>query len=304
MPAVEVTGLRKIYHSGLHRRPRVALDGLDLSVAEGVVHGFLGPNGSGKTTTLRVLTGLVRADAGEVRMLGHAVPQDLAAAVSGVGSMVEGPRFFPAFTGRRNLSLLARVAALPQGRVDEVLDLVGLTGRADDRVKAYSLGMRQRLGIAAALLKRPKLLLLDEPTNGLDPAGIREVRTLLADLGHSGVTVLLSSHLLSEVQQICSSVSIVARGRAVRSGSVDDVLSGAGPGTVQVRVTQPKAAAEVLTGGGLTVQWQEPWLLVSGAAPAEVNRRLGEQGIWADELSVHHADLEDVFIQLTEGSGP
>jgi ABC-2 type transport system ATP-binding protein len=301
--AIEIHGLRKVYQGGLRRHPRLALDGLDMVVADGVVHGFLGPNGSGKTTTLRVLTGLIRSDAGTVRVLGHDVPSGLPAVVNTVGSVVESPKFFPAFSGRRNLSLLAEVGGFDRARVDEALETVGLIGRENDPVRAYSLGMRQRLGIAGALLKRPKLLLLDEPTNGLDPAGIREVRELMVLLAQRGVTILLSSHLLAEVQQVCSSVTIVAHGKAVRAGTVREVLAGGTPGTVarvRVRVADPSAAAAVLVAAGLTVQPGEDHYLVSGAPSAQVNRILGERGIWADEIGPDEAGLEDVFLSLTE----
>ncbi len=306
-PVVEASGLRKAYRGrrrpgrlGASRRP--ALDGLDLVVGTGGVHGFLGPNGSGKTTTLRVLLGLVRADAGSVRLLGRDVPGQLAAVTGSVGALIETPQFFPAFSGRRNLSLLAEVAGLPESRVDAVLEQVGLSGRGRDRVKAYSLGMKQRLGIAAALLKKPQLLMLDEPTNGLDPAGIREVRGLLRDLGRSGVTVLLSSHLLSEVQQVCDAVTIVARGRTVRAGSVREVLaSGAGAARLRVRVDDLAAASGVLRAARLAVTEEGDWLLVGPVGdPAEVTRLLGQSGLWLRELRPESADLEDVFLELTE----
>lgn len=301
MSAVEVRGLRKVYQGGLRRRrPRRALDGMDLVVEPGEVHGFLGPNGSGKTTTLRILLGLVRPDAGEVRLLGHEVPSHLVAAVGQLGAVVEAPRFFPAFSGRRNLELLARVAGLERSRVDEALEIVGLTDRAADRVKGYSLGMRQRLGIAQALMKRPRLLMLDEPTNGLDPAGMREVRNLMVHLASSGVTVLLSSHLLMEVQQICTSVTIVAEGRAIRTGSVESVLAGGTAARIRVKVPDPAPAAAAISAAGLTVVEQDGALMVSGATGPEVNRILGEGGIWAAELGPDHADLEDVFLALTQ----
>ncbi len=306
MPVVEVHQLRKAYRRrgrrGLpSRERRSALDGLDLVVADGGVHGFLGPNGSGKTTTLRILLGLVRADAGEVRLLDNAVPAGLDRVVGGVGALIEAPQFFPVFTGRRNLELLAGVAGLPRQRVAEVLSQVGLAGRADDRVKAYSLGMRQRLGIAAALLKRPRLLVLDEPTNGLDPAGMREVRELLRSLGRRGVTVLLSSHLLAEVEQVCDAVTIVANGRTVVSGSVREVLASAsGGGRLRVVVEHAAQAAAVLRAGGLAVTEDAGALLVTGAEdPATVSRLLGEQGLWLRELQPEHVDLEDAFLALT-----
>jgi len=308
-PVVEVAGLRKAYRGrsrlGLPAGPRrLALDGLDLVVGSGGVHGFLGPNGSGKTTTLRVVLGLVHADAGSVHLLGREVPGQLAEATGSVGALVEAPQFFPAFSGRRNLSLLAGVAGLPTSRVDAVLEQVGLADRSKDRVKAYSLGMKQRLGIAAALLKKPELLMLDEPTNGLDPAGIREVRGLLRELGRSGVTVLLSSHLLSEVQQVCDAVTIVARGRTVRSGSVRDVLaSSADAARLRVRVDDVPAAAEVLRRGGLAVTESPDSLLVGPVTdPAEVTRLLGGSGLWLRELRPESADLEEVFLALTESA--
>jgi ABC-2 type transport system ATP-binding protein len=297
--AVEVKGLKKVYRGGLRRRSRLALDGLDLLVPEGGVHGFLGPNGSGKTTTLRVLTGLVRSDSGGVRILGHEVPDHLPEVVSEVSSVVESPRFFPSFSGRTNLSLLAEVAGLEQDRVDETLETVGLTGRENDPVRAYSLGMRQRLGIAAALLKRPRLLLLDEPTNGLDPSGMRDVRTLMVHLAESGVTILLSSHLLYEVQQVCTSVTIVARGQALRAGTVAEVLAGtrSAGDQVRVRLADPGAAAAVLSAAGLKAVVEEGSCLVTGAPPGEVNRLLGQGGIWADEIGPAQATgLEDVFL--------
>lgn len=304
MNAVEVSGLRKAYRGGLRRQSRLALDGLDLVVPEGEVHGFLGPNGSGKTTTLRVLTGLVHADGGSVRVFGHDMPAKLPDVVHEVGSVVESPRFFPSFSGRRNLSLLAEVGGFGEARVDEALELVGLIGREDDPVRSYSLGMRQRLGIAGALLKRPRLLLLDEPTNGLDPAGIREVRMLMATLAATGVTVLLSSHLLAEVQQVCTSMTIVAHGKRVRSGTVLEVLAGgagAGIARVRIRVADPAAASAILAAAGLGVTPEDDHCLVTtGAPPAEVNRLLGERGVWADELAPATAALEDVFLTLTE----
>jgi ABC-2 type transport system ATP-binding protein len=198
------------------------------------------------------------------------------------------------------------VAGLERTRVDEALEIVGLTDRAADRVKGYSLGMRQRLGIAQALMKRPRLLLLDEPTNGLDPAGMREVRNLMAHLASTGVTVVLSSHLLSEVQQICTSVTIVAQGRAIRTGSVEAVLAGDVAARIRVKVADPAAAVEAVTAAGLTVVEQDGSLMVSGASGPEVNRILGERGIWAGELAADHADLEDVFLALTQdpAAGP
>jgi ABC-2 type transport system ATP-binding protein len=301
--AVEISGLHKSYRKNLRSKPRPALDGLELHIAAGGrVHGFLGPNGSGKTTTLRVLLGLVRPDAGEVRILGHRVPRELPAAIARVGSLVEEPKFFGAFTGRRNLELLADLADLPRTRVDAVLDIVGLAGRADERVKGYSLGMRQRLGIAAALLKSPTLLILDEPSNGLDPAGIREIRTLLRQLADDGVTVVLSSHLLAEVQQICDEVTIISHGRVVRTGPVAEVLAPDGSaGRLRVGLDDLVTGLQVLRAAGLSVRRDGAGLLVEGVdSPTTVSRVLAEQGLYVSELHTETADLEDVFLSLTE----
>jgi ABC-2 type transport system ATP-binding protein len=301
--AVEVRGLRKTYH-GLRGR-RVALDGLDLVVQRGQVHGFLGPNGSGKTTTIKALLGLVRVDDGEMRLLGEPIPARLPSVVSRTGVVLESGAFFLTFSGRKNLRLLATTRGVPKRRVDEVLEIVGLTGRGKDRVKAYSLGMRQRLAIAAALLPTPELLVLDEPNNGLDPAGIREVRDLMRRLASEGTTVLLSSHVLGEVQSVCDSVSIVARGRLVASGEVGEVLAKAIPGGPQgpelrVRVSELDRAAAVLTAGGMHVVRRPDHLLVSGTQdPSWISQTLGRQRMWVSELAAAPRDLEAAFLALT-----
>jgi ABC-2 type transport system ATP-binding protein len=305
MPAVHMVAVSKTYR----RRggpPQKALDRLDLLVESGGVHGFLGPNGSGKTTTIRVLLGLVRADGGEVRLLDRPVPEALPEVIAHVGALVETPLFFPGFSGRLNLRLLADVAGVPRARVEECLELVGLTDRADDRFKGYSLGMKQRLGIAAALLKAPRLLVLDEPSNGLDPAGIRDVRELIRRLGREGsTTVLLSSHLLSEIEQVCDSVSILARGRRVVSGPVSDVLAARSRGDVRVRVPDPAAAAAVLTSAGFRVSPagvapDDRALLVHAVpAPGELTRLLAGHGHYLEELTPVAADLESAFLELT-----
>ena len=299
---IETTGLRKEFRTrrgGL----RVAVQGLDLAVPGGGVHGFLGPNGSGKTTTIRMLLGLARATRGSMRLFGEEVPARLPRVIDRVGAVVESPKFSPNFTGRQNLMLLARSIDVPATRVDAALETVGLTGRDGDRYKSYSLGMKQRLAIAATLLKEPELLILDEPTNGLDPAGIREIRDTIRDLGNTGVTVLLSSHILAEVQQVCSSATIIGNGRLLASGRVDDLI---GVGTAhRVLVADPDHARQVLSEAGFAVSNGvhaangAPALSVESERPADITRALAGAGIWLSELSPVRADLETVFLELT-----
>lgn len=300
LTVIEVAGAHKSYRRR-RKPPQRALDGLDLVVATGGVHGFLGPNGSGKTTTIRMLLGLVSADAGELRLLGQLVPPGLSDVIGEVGALVETPLFFPNFGGRLNLRLLADTAGVSRSRVEECLEIVGLRERGDDRFKGYSLGMKQRLGIAAALLKQPRLLILDEPSNGLDPAGIREVRELVKQLGSDGrTTVFLSSHLLAEIQQVCDHVSIMARGRCVATGPVDQVLAGGATGDTRVRVPDQRRARIVLTEAGFTVSDQEDGLRVHGVTdPAEITRALVHKRLYLTELSPIAADLESVFLELT-----
>src|SRR4051794_23831413 len=294
---VEATGLRKEFRTRRGRKV-VAVDGLDLAVPAGGVHGFLGPNGSGKTTTIRMLLGLAHADAGSMRLFGQPVPALLPSVISRVGAVVESPKFSPNFTGRQNLELLARSIGAPPTRVDAAVETVGLTGRDADRFKSYSLGMKQRLAIAATLLKEPELLILDEPTNGLDPAGIREIRETIRQLGTSGVTVLLSSHILAEVQQVCTSATIIGNGRMLASGAVEDLLGA----STSYRVGAPDqdAARSALTAAGFTLA-AGPDLLVETDRPAAVTEALGAAGIWLSELTPVRPDLETVFLELTAG---
>jgi ABC-2 type transport system ATP-binding protein len=302
---LEIEGLRKTYRT--RRGPRRALDGFDMVVEAGQVHGFLGPNGSGKTTTLRTLLGLIRPNGGRMRVLGREVPADLSEVVGQVGAIVESPQFFPHFSARDTLSLLADAGNVPQRRVGEVLELVGLRDRAKDRVKTYSLGMKQRLAVASALLRQPRLLILDEPANGLDPGGIREMRDLMRSLAASGMTVVLSSHILGEVQQICDSVTIISLGRRVATGPVAEVLAQHSSGALRVRleaVTDLPAAAEALTKAGAQVTSHPDHLLVDGVdKPAWVTRTLAERDLYLAELAPVTVDLESVFLELT-GTAP
>jgi ABC-2 type transport system ATP-binding protein len=276
---IEVEGLRKTYRR-FRKPPTVALDGLDLEVPEGGVFGFLGPNGAGKTTTIRCLLGLVAPSAGRAMVLRTEVPDGLAGVIRRVGSIVEAPALFPRFTGRRNLEILAR---------------------AGDMVRTYSLGMKQRLGIAAALLKDPALLILDEPANGLDPAGIVEVRSLLRSLGAEGRTVFVSSHILSEVQQMADRVAIVARGRLVATGSVHEVLSSGRAAGVVVRVADLEAGRRALNDAGIPVRIDGD-VLRAAVPPAEgerVARALAGRDVYPSLLQPDEGNLEQAFLELT-----
>lgn len=301
---IEIEGLRKEYR----RRggSTVAIAGLDLAVPEGGVFGFLGPNGSGKTTTIRCILGLVRPTAGSVRLLGRPVPDGLAESIRSVGAIVESPALFPTMSGRDNLELLGAIDRIGAKRVDEVLETVGLTERAGDPAGKYSLGMRQRLALAAALLKDPALLILDEPANGLDPAGMRSVRELLRALAEEGRTVFVSSHLLSEIQQTCDRVAILNQGRCVTQGTVAEVNAAAGHGDAMlVTVEDPVAALDVLVRAGIPAEAADDHLRVAlgRSDAARISRTLGEHGHWVCDLRPDERNLEDVFLEVTTDLG-
>jgi ABC-2 type transport system ATP-binding protein len=306
MAVIEVAGLRKVYRRMFRGRPTVALDGLDLEVPAGGVFGFLGPNGSGKTTTIRCLLGLVTPSGGASRLLGadSRSPSDLAGVIRRVGSIVETPTFFPSFSGRRNLLLLGGIHRIGPKSVDRALERVGLTSRAGSRVRTYSLGMKQRLGIAAALLKDPELLILDEPANGLDPAGIKEVRELLRNLGAEGRTVFLSSHLLTEVQTVCDRVAILSRGRCIAAGPVREVLTQGRTATLIVRLHPDELdqGSNVLRAAGIEAARDGDLLRVDVPADqgSAVTRILAERGMYVSELRPDEVSLETVFLELTE----
>jgi len=303
MAVIEVEALRKEYRR-LRGDPTIAVDGLDLSVPEGGVFGFLGPNGAGKTTTIRCLLGLVRPTRGIARLLGADVGTDLASVIRRVGSVVETPALYPRFSGRLNLELLGRIHGIGKRTVKEALDRVGLAERADDLVKTYSLGMRQRLGIGAALLKDPEVLILDEPANGLDPAGIKEVRELLRRLGDEGRTVFVSSHILSEVQHTADRVAILSRGRCVVTGPVHEVLaSGRSEGLI-VRLDELARGLEALRSAGIEAVVDDHAIRVSlpQADAALVSRALADRGLYLTELRPDELDLETVFLELTSGT--
>ncbi|GAA0329250.1 ABC transporter ATP-binding protein [Actinoallomurus spadix] len=292
MRVIRCEGLTKRYGATL------AVDRLDLTVGGGQVFGFLGPNGSGKTTTMRMLLGLITPTAGRAWVNERPLPDP--DGLARVGAMLEEPAFYPWLTGRRALEVLALHGPPPRRRdaVAAALDRVGLSAVADRRVKAYSQGMRQRLGLAAALLRDPALLVLDEPTNGMDPAGIREFRALLRALADDGMTVFLSSHLLAEVEQVCDRVAVMNRGRLIEEGPV------AGLSTVRrrVRVILDEAdrdrAREVLAGRRTRTDGPGT-LLVEEADGRQVNEALGRAGLWAREILVERPGLEEAFLTLT-----
>ena len=299
--ALATRGLAKRYG------PRIALDGLDLRVPTGVVYGFLGPNGAGKTTTMRILTGLVHPDAGSVELLGRPFGRGDRHRLFRVGALIEAPSFYPFLSGRENLRALAATGApTPATRVEELLALVNLRDRAGDKVSGYSLGMKQRLGIAGALLSDPALLLLDEPANGLDPAGIAGMRDTLRALAAAGKTVLVSSHILSEVQQLADVVGIIARGRLVREGRIEELLRE--EGSVRLRVAPPEipaagAAIEAFAGAGTVRVDPGPdpgWLdvRVDPGRAADLNRALAAAGVYASRIEVG-TTLESLFLELT-----
>jgi ABC-2 type transport system ATP-binding protein len=298
--ALRATGLVKTYG------PRRALDGLDLAVPQGVVYGFLGPNGAGKTTTMRIVTGLIRADEGTVELFGTRVGWLDRGPRARLGALVEAPAFYPYLSGRDNLRVLAGLGPAPDpGRIDAVLGQVALVDRAGDRYETYSMGMRQRLGIAGALLNDPPLLLLDEPANGLDPAGIVEMRALLRALAADGKTVLVSSHILPEIQLMADEVAIIAAGRLVRAGPLDTLLAASGEVRIQVAPEDVDRAMTLLgpLASGVHANGRGPGWLTAAAAPdraAELNRALVAAGIAVSGLEPG-SDLEALFLSLTEG---
>ena len=298
---IEIEGLRKEYRR--RKGHTVAIDGLDLVVPEGGVFGFLGPNGSGKTTTIRCILGLAGATKGSVRLLGRPVPEGLAKSLRQVGAIVESPALLPTMSGRDNLALLGAIDRVGPRRVDAVLEEVGLSDRADDQVRKYSLGMRQRLALGAALLKDPALLILDEPANGLDPAGIRSVRELLRRMGDEGRTVFVSSHLLAEIQHTCDRVAILSRGHCVTHGTVADVLAASGPAAAMlVTVDDLTGALAVLNQAGMDAQRAHDHLRVAVAPldAALISRTLGDHGHWVRELRPEERSLEDLFLEMTD----
>jgi ABC-2 type transport system ATP-binding protein len=293
-----------IHTEGLSKRfgARMAVEQLDLHVQPGCVFGFLGPNGAGKTTTIGMLLGLVRPSAGRAIVLGYDIVREPEQALAGVGAMIEAPAFYPYLSGRDNLRVLAQAEGVAAARVEAALDVVELTDRAGDKFRVYSQGMRQRLGIAAALLSDPQLIILDEPTNGLDPAGQLEMRELIRTLARSGRTIFVSSHLLHEAEQMCDQVAILKQGRVITSGTVAELLR-RGRGLL-VRVVGDLAAAAALLRGAAWVERVEQrgdTLLVDAPAEhaAEITTLLATHAISVAEIRPHERHLEDFFLEVT-----
>jgi ABC-type multidrug transport system ATPase subunit len=292
---IETHELAKHYNGGI-----VAVDRLSLRVRRGEVYGFLGPNGAGKTTTLRMLLGLVRPTSGSAHVLG--APPGSPDSLARVGALIESPTFYPFLSGRDNLRVLARYSDTPEPRIDTVLGEVDLAARAGHRFGTYSLGMKQRLGIAGALLKDPELLILDEPTNGMDPAGMAEMREFIRNLGQGQRTVLLSSHLMTEVEQVSDRVGVISRGVLVREGTVDELR---GRESLWVRAEPLEQAERVLGAvrGVEDVARLDGGLLIATdlAAAPTINRMLVDAGIAVGELRPERDSLEKIFLELTQG---
>jgi ABC-2 type transport system ATP-binding protein len=303
--AVETHGLTKRFESN------IAVNDVELLVPRGCAFGYLGPNGAGKTTLIRVLLGLTHADAGTMFLLGHRVPRHRDVALARVGAIVDEPRFHGHLTGRQNLQILAAAREpAAKGRIDPALERVGILHRADDKVSKYSMGMRQRLGVAACLLGDPQLLILDEPMNGLDPAGMLDMRDMILSLVAEGRTVVLSSHLLDEVERTCDAVAIVDRGKVIRQGPISQLLAGSSF-EVQVECSEPDRAGGLLltTPFGANLQPGPDGLAISlpegtdRDAIAEINRVLVEGGISVFRLQHIQASLESWFLEVTKRLG-
>lgn len=295
--AIAADGLSKSFGD------RQAVQGLDLRVATGRVTGFVGPNGAGKTTTIRMLLRLIAPSSGHATVLGEPISGS-GDYLRRVGALIEAPAFYPGLSGRGNLDVLRALGRIEPGRVDEVLTVVGLAERGADKVKDYSLGMKQRLAIGAALLSDPELLILDEPTNGLDPAGIREIRALLRQIAERGVGILVSSHLLSEIQAICEDLVMIRDGEVIYQGSVERLLRSQ-PGRLVLRPERPAqldALSSLLTGLGHPVVMEDETVVVDAGtdAAAEINRRAFGEGIVLAEISVDQASLEQAYFAIED----
>ena len=297
-PAIQTTGLTKRYGD------LVAVDNLDLTVAYGEVFGFLGPNGAGKSTTVKLLLGLVRPTAGEIRLLGTSMPAGAREVLPRIGAMVEAPAFYPYLSGRDNLVALAMMARIDEREIDPTLERVGLSAAAARPFSRYSMGMKQRLAIGAALLRKPALVLLDEPTAGLDPAGQREIRALIPQLARDGCTVFLSSHMMQEVQEICDRVGILCDGRLLRTAPVDQLIHSDSRTVFEILTDNPARGIEILSAAGWIDEVEQVGgrLVVTTTVEraADLNRTLAERGVYASEIRQRERSLEDVFFETIE----
>lgn len=297
LAAVTASGLTKLYGQ------RLAVDRVDFELPAGVVSGFVGPNGAGKTTTIRMLLGLIRPSEGAAEVLGQAI-SDPSAYLPRVGALIEAPAFYPALSAGRNLEVLTRLARLDRSRIAEVLEVVGLSDRGNDLVRSYSLGMKQRLGVAAALLREPELVILDEPANGLDPAGIREIRTLLRGLADRGITVFVSSHLLAEIQTICDHLVMIDQGRIVFQGGIQELLAAQRSELVATPEHPADLArlVEIFAAAGYSARIEGDSVRGHAAEgwAAELNRSAMRAGITLSGLQSTRASLEEAYFSLTD----
>jgi ABC-2 type transport system ATP-binding protein len=289
---VETTELTKQYGD------RLAVDQVNMTVKRGEVYGFLGPNGAGKTTTLRMMLGLIRPTSGSATVLGQ--PAGEAVVTESIGALIEGPGFYPYLSGRDNLRVMARYRGLPDSIADEALDRVDLADRGGDKFKSYSLGMKQRLGVGSALMGEPELIVLDEPTNGLDPAGMADMRQLIVDLARGGQTVLLSSHLLDEVQEICNRVGVINHGVLLQESTVADLRGGVSLSVRALPVDRALAVAMRIAGDdGVRLDGDRLLLALSPDRAPDLTRALVAEGIDVHEVSVVERTLEEAFFEMT-----
>ena len=308
MMIIETEGLSKRY-TALRGDGTLAVDQLSVQVEAGQVYGFLGPNGSGKTTTIGMLLGIINPTGGSFRLFGGETPAELHAARQRIGATLEYPNFYPYLSCRDNLRVVARVKGSGEADIAEVLEIVGLTSRRKTKFKACSLGMKQRLALAATMIGDPELIILDEPANGLDPAGQREIRDIIRELASRGKTIFLSSHMLHEVERTCTHVAIIETGRLVREGSVDELTSAgtvAAVGADGDMETLRQAVAEFEGAGRARVADGRVLVQIGGDALSELNRFLAGRGIYASHLSLERQSLEDAFMEITgtpEGFG-
>ena len=305
MPVIETTSLTKRY-TGRRSKAVLAVDQLSISVEQGQVYGFLGPNGSGKTTTIGMLLGIIQPTGGSIALFGASDPKGRVAARARIGATIESPNFYPYLSGRDNLRIAAAIKGVDRSRIGACLEIVGLTGRSRHRFKTYSLGMKQRLALASALLGDPELLVLDEPVNGLDPQGTRDVREIILKLAEQGKTVFVSSHLLWEIEQTCTHVAILHNGRIRAQGAVEEVLTQGT--TVLVRADDDDALVAALEEFPEATKVRRAsegvFLALSTSDLSAVSRYLAKRAIYVTHLAAHRESLESVFLDLTKEEDP